>query len=196
MIKRLFDIKCSFLGLIILSPLFLLIAIIIVIDSKGGIFFRQKRVGKYEKLFILYKFRTMVRDAEAKGPLTLSHRDGRITKPGRFLRKYKLDELPQLINVLTGNMSMVGPRPEVPKYVALYNEEQKKVFRVKPGITDYASIAFAGENELLAKSADPETTYTEKIMPAKLKLALKYIEDQSLLTDLRIIGKTLLKILR
>ncbi|HNY45223.1 MAG: sugar transferase [Bacteroidota bacterium] len=192
--KRIFDLLFSFLGLVILSPFLLVIAILIVIDSKGDIFYLQQRVGKDNKDFNIFKFRTMRPNSDKQGLLTVGAKDSRITKIGVFLRKYKIDELPQLINVLIGNMSFVGPRPEVRKYVDLYNSEQKKVLTVKPGITDYASIEYSNENELLARSENPEKTYIEEIMPAKLELNLKYIKEASLLTDIKIIFKTFAKI--
>ena len=192
--KRIFDLLFSFLGLLILSPFLLVIAILIVIDSKGDIFYLQQRVGKDNKDFNIFKFRTMRPNSDKQGLLTVGAKDSRITKIGVFLRKYKIDELPQLINVLIGNMSFVGPRPEVRKYVDLYNSEQKKVLTVKPGITDYASIEYSNENELLARSENPEKTYIEEIMPAKLELNLKYIKEASLLTDIKIIFKTFAKI--
>ncbi len=193
-VKRIFDIIFSFIGLIILSPFFLIISLIIVFTSKGPVFFRQIRVGKNFKDFKMYKFRTMYLDSDKKGLLTIGGKDSRVTKAGYFLRKYKLDELPQLINVFTGNMSFVGPRPEVKKYVDLYNDEQKKVLTVKPGITDFASIEYRNESELLAKSDNPEKTYIEEIMPVKLSLNLKYIQQSGLLTDIKIIFKTIIKI--
>lgn len=192
--KRIFDLLFSFLGLVILSPFLLVIAILIVIDSKGDIFYLQQRVGKDNKDFNIFKFRTMRPNSDKQGLLTVGAKDSRITKIGVFLRKYKIDELPQLINVFIGNMSFVGPRPEVRKYVDLYNSEQKKVLTVKPGITDYASIEYSNENELLARSENPEKTYIEEIMPAKLELNLKYIKEASLLTDIKIIFKTFAKI--
>lgn len=193
--KRLFDIFFSFIGLIILLPFFLIIALLIVIDSRGGIFYRQVRVGKGNTDFYLFKFRSMRTDADKKGLLTVGGRDSRITKMGYFIRKYKIDELPQLINVLLGDMSLVGPRPEVRKYVNMYNLEQQKVLTVKPGITDYASIEYSNENEILGKADDPEQVYITEIMPAKLKLNLKYIAERGLVTDLQIIFKTIAKIL-
>jgi len=196
MIKRLFDIVFSFFSILILSPVLIVISIIVLITSKGGSFYRQVRVGKKEKEFILYKFRSMRIGADKSGPLTIGMRDNRITKIGHFLRKYKLDELPQLFNVLIGNMSIVGPRPEVPHYVALYDTEQKKVLQVKPGLTDYASIVYSEENKLLESSATPEETYIKKIMPAKLKLNMRYINEMGLVTDMKIIFKTIGKILR
>jgi lipopolysaccharide/colanic/teichoic acid biosynthesis glycosyltransferase len=195
MLKRLFDISCSFIGLLLLSPLFLIISVWILLDSRGGIFYRQVRVGQYGRDFRLFKFRSMRPGSDKKGLLTVGGRDNRITRSGYFLRRYKLDELPQLINVLTGDMSLVGPRPEVRKYVELYSEEQKKVLQARPGITDYASIEYARENDLLAQSNDPEKTYIEEIMPAKLLLNMKYIHEQGLATDLKIIFKTFRKIL-
>lgn len=195
MLKRLFDITCSFIGLLLLSPLFLVIAAWILTDSRGGVFYRQVRVGQFGRDFRLFKFRSMRPGSDKKGLLTVGGRDNRITRSGYFLRRYKLDELPQLINVLTGDMSLVGPRPEVRKYVDLYTEEQKKVLLARPGITDYASIEYARENDLLAQSSDPEKTYIEEIMPAKLLLNLKYINEQGLGTDLKIIFKTFGKIL-
>ncbi|MBN2778549.1 MAG: sugar transferase [Bacteroidales bacterium] len=193
--KRLFDICFSFFGLVFLFPWLLLISIIIVLDSKGGVFYRQVRVGKNSKDFKIFKFRTMRPNSDKAGLLTVGSRDNRVTKVGYFLRKYKLDELPQLINVLVGDMSFVGPRPEVRKYVDMYDAEQLKVITVKPGITDYASIEYSNENDLLAKSDNPEKTYIEEVMPAKLKLNLKYIEEAGLATDVKIIFKTIGKIL-
>ncbi len=194
MIKRLFDLFFSFIGLIILLPFFILIAIAIIVDSKGGVFYQQIRVGKNGEDFGLFKFRSMKTDADKKGLLTVGGRDPRITKIGFYIRKYKLDELPQLINVFFGNMSLVGPRPEVRKYVDLYNSEQQQVLLVKPGITDYASIAYFNENELLGKSENPEETYIKEIMPAKLTLNLKYINEYTTFTDVKIILKTFQKI--
>jgi len=193
--KRLFDIFFSFFAILLLLPVFLLIAVFIVLDSKGGVFYKQQRVGKANKDFGLLKFRTMKIDAHKQGLLTVGGRDSRITKVGYFLRKYKLDELPQFINILIGDMSFVGPRPEVRKYVEMYNKEQLQVLNVKPGLTDYASIEYMDENDLLAQSEQPETTYIKEIMPAKLKYNLLYIQDQSMLTDLKIILRTLYKIL-
>lgn len=194
MVKRCFDIFASFIGLLLLLPLFVVISIIIVLDSKGGVFYRQVRVGKNNVDFKLYKFRSMATGSDKKGLLTVGGKDSRVTRSGYYIRKYKLDELPQLLNVLFGDMSLVGPRPEVRKYVEMYNAEQLKVLSVKPGITDYASIEYSNENELLAKSSEPEKTYIEEIMPAKLLLNQKYISEQGLLTDLRIIFKTIAKI--
>ena len=193
--KRLFDIVFSFIGLIILSPLLILIALAIKLSSKGPVFYLQSRVGYKGADFKLYKFRTMRNDSDKEGLLTVGGRDPRITGMGYFLRKYKLDELPQLLNVLFGSMSLVGPRPEVRKYVEMYTAEQKKVLELKPGITDYASLEYFDENELLAKSKDPEETYIKEIIPAKVKLNMKYIAEVGVLTDLKIIFRTLVKII-
>ena len=195
LLKRIFDIIISFSALIIFIPVFIIIAIIIWMDSRGKIFYKQKRVGKKGKLFDLYKFRTMRVDADKQGLLTIGEKDSRITKSGYYLRKYKLDELPQLINVFLGEMSMVGPRPEVKRYTDMYNEEQKKVLWVKPGITDYASIEYSRENEILARENDPEEAYINIVMPAKLKLNLKYIEERNLWIDFKIIFLTVKKII-
>lgn len=196
MIKRLFDIFFSFIGLLILFIPFVIIALLISIDSRGGVFYKQTRVGKDGTDFKLFKFRSMRTDADKAGLLTIGGRDNRITKIGYTLRKYKIDELPQLINVFIGDMSLVGPRPEVRKYVDLYNQEQRQVLSVKPGITDYASIEYRNENEILGKAENPEDVYINEIMPAKLKLNLKYIAEQGVVTDLKIIFKTIGKIVR
>lgn len=193
--KRLFDLLMSALALVILFPIFVFIALFIILDSKGGAFYKQKRVGLYEKPFWLYKFRTMGKNADKNGQITIGAKDSRITEIGYWLRKYKLDELPQLFNVLKGDMSLVGPRPEVPEYVALYNVEHKEIFKVKPGITDYASIEFINENEILGNSEDPLKTYVDEIMPKKLALNKKYINEVGFFTDLKIILLTLRKIL-
>jgi lipopolysaccharide/colanic/teichoic acid biosynthesis glycosyltransferase len=193
-LKRLFDIIASFIGIIILSPFFILICLAVVINSGFPVFYLQTRVGKNNLDFKLFKFRTMFTDSDKKGLLTVGGRDPRITPVGYFLRKYKLDELPQLFNVLSGSMSLVGPRPEVRKYVDLYNEEQKKVLTVRPGVTDYASLDYINENELLAKSENPEETYIKEVMPAKLQLNLKYIKEAGLGIDLKLIFKTIGKI--
>jgi lipopolysaccharide/colanic/teichoic acid biosynthesis glycosyltransferase len=194
MLKRLFDIFFSLLGLIILFPFFIIIAAFVGLTSNGGVFYLQSRVGKNGKDFKLFKFRTMYTDADKKGLLTVGGRDPRITPVGFYLRKYKLDELPQLLNVLFGSMSLVGPRPEVRKYVDLYTSQQKEILLVKPGITDYASLEYFSENELLAQSADPELTYISEVMPAKLELNRKYILEAGLVTDLKIIFRTIRRI--
>lgn len=194
--KRIFDIGASFFGLVILSPILLLIAIFIKIDSKGPVLFKQQRVGKNKKKFEIYKFRTMVTDAEKIGKQITIGNDSRITNVGKFIRKCKLDELPQLLNVLSGEMSLVGPRPEVPKYVELYDEYQEQILLVKPGITDYASIEFRNENEILGKSSSPEETYIKDIMPTKIELNVKYIKNISLYEDLKLIIKTVKAIVK
>ncbi len=195
MFKRLFDITIALAGLIVLAPFLLIISLLILLDSNGGIFYKQVRVGKNNRDFKIFKFRTMRIGADKNGLLTVGARDNRITGIGFYLRKYKLDELPQLINVVLGDMSLVGPRPEVRKYVELYNKEQLKVLDVQPGITDYASIKYANENELLAKSANPELLYIQEILPAKLDLNLQYIQEKGILKDLRIIFLTIKKII-
>ncbi len=196
MSKRLFDLIFSLFGILILFPFFLIISLLITIDSRGGIFFLQTRVGKDNTDFKLFKFRTMKTGSDKKGLLTVGNSDSRITRAGYYLRKYKLDELPQLFNVLIGNMSLVGPRPEVRKYVELYTPEQLKVLSVKPGITDNASIEYVNENELLAKHPEPEKFYISEVMPAKLKINLEYIANASLAEDFKIILKTVFRILR
>ena len=195
MIKRGIDILFSLIGLICLFPFFIFISFFIFITSKGGVFSVQLRVGKNNKDFKLYKFRTMFLNSDNKGLLTVGNNDKRITKLGYYLRKNKLDELPQLINVLNGTMSLVGPRPEVRKYVNLYNSEQKSILDVKPGITDLASIMYYNENEILANSVNPEQTYINEIMPIKLEINKKYINEMSLLTDFKIIFKTFMKLI-
>ena len=195
MLKRIFDITLSLFGLIILLPFMLIIAIFIKIDSKGPVFFKQIRVTKNGKEFKIFKYRTMRVGSDKYSQITVG-KDERITKIGSFLRKYKLDEIPQLINVLIGDMSLVGPRPEVPKYVALYTDEQKEILKVRAGITDYASIEFSDENDLLASEEEPEKAYIEKIMPKKIELNKKYLSEISILTDIKIILLTIKKILK
>jgi len=192
--KRLFDILFSLIVLVVFLPFGILIALIILLTSKGGVFYVQERIGKNEKPFGLFKFRTMRKDADKLGKLTVGKRDPRITGIGYFLRSYKLDEFPQFINVLFGTMSVVGPRPEVKEYVDLYTPDQKQVLNVKPGITDYASLEYFEENELLGKSADPRKTYIEEIMPAKLELNKKYANNPSIGQDLKIVWKTFVKV--
>jgi lipopolysaccharide/colanic/teichoic acid biosynthesis glycosyltransferase len=193
-LKRLFDILSALIVFIILSPVYVMIALLIVITSPGGILYRQPRIGIHGKVFTLYKFRTMYSGADKKGLLTVGMRDTRITGVGYYLRKYKLDELPQLFNIIRGDMSVVGPRPEVEKYVALYNAEQRNVLSVRPGLTDLASLEYIDENKVLAQYADAEKAYIEHVMPHKLALNLEYISKQSLLYDLQIIIRTLLKL--
>lgn len=195
MLKRIFDTILSLFGLIILLPFMLIIAIFIKLDSKGPIFFKQVRVTKNGREFKIFKYRTMRVGSDKFSQITVG-RDSRITKVGDFLRKYKLDEIPQLINVLIGDMSLVGPRPEVPKYVALYTEEQREILKVRAGITDYASIEFSNENDILANEADPEKAYIEKIMPRKIELNKKYLSEISVMTDIKIILLTIRKILK
>lgn len=191
---RLFDIILSILGLIVLCPVWILISIWIAIDSPGPVLFRQCRVGKNGVEFFMYKFRTMRTDAEKNGYLTVGSEDCRITRSGAFLRRYKLDELPQLLNVLKGDMSIVGPRPEVKKYVDLYNMEERAVLNVLPGITDFASIAYKDENELLARQPDPETYYIEYIMPEKIKLNQTFISAPTTANYFKVIFLTLRKV--
>lgn len=195
MIKRLFDIIFSLIGLIFLSPILILIAICIKIDSKGPVFFRQLRVGRYSKDFKIFKFRTMQIDSDKLGLLTVGDKDPRVTKVGYFLRKYKLDEFPQLINVLVGHMSFVGPRPEVQKYVNYYTEEDLQILNVKPGITDYASIKYRDEAEIIRQAKDAEKAYVEDIMPEKIKLNKEYINNNNIFIDIKIILKTFLSII-
>ena len=195
--KRLFDFFVSFFGLIFLSPVFVLSALWIKIDSRGPIFFRQERVGFQGDIFRIHKFRTMVLDAESKGRKITVGLDPRITTAGMFLRKYKLDELPQLIDVLIGDMSLVGPRPEVQKYIDYYSDNAKHdVLSVKPGITDNASIEFRNESELLANSKDPEAVYINDILPKKIALYRAYVKDRSFFGDLAIIFKTIFLIIK
>lgn len=194
---RFFDILLSGIGLIVLSPIFFILSIWIKLDSEGPVFYKQNRVGKDNVDFLLFKFRSMVTDADKTGLLiTVGGRDPRVTKSGYFIRKYKLDELPQLINVVWGDMSLVGPRPEVRKYVALYDDEQRKVLTVKPGITDYASIEYIDENKILGESEDPEKTYIEIILPEKIRHNMKYINNKSIKEYFKIILLTITKILQ
>ena len=188
---RILDIALSFIGLVVLSPLILIITGIIKLDSKGPVFFKQLRVGKWNADFYLFKFRTMRTNSEKTGQLTVGGRDPRITEIGYVLRKYKIDELPQLLNVFFGQMSLVGPRPEVRKYVNLYSREQRNVLSVKPGVTDYASIEYADENEILGKADDPERVYIEKIMFEKLELNQKFIANPNLENYFNVIFLTL-----
>lgn len=197
MMKRLFDFIASFYGLILLFPIFVLAALWIKIDSRGPIFFRQERVGFQGSFFRIHKFRTMVLDAEKKGKQITVGADSRITTVGSFLRKYKLDELPQLIDVLVGDMSLVGPRPELPKYIDCYSDVEKHdVLSVKPGITDNASIEFRDENELLASSKDPEAAYINEVLPKKIALYRKYVKERSFFGDVAIIFKTIFLIVK
>ena len=193
--KRAMDIAISAAALCVLWPVFLIIALAIVIDDPGPVFYRQVRVGRGGRPFRIFKFRTMVVDADKKGLSITVGRDSRITRVGAFLRKTKLDELAQLLNVLCGQMSFVGPRPEVPRYVELYTPYQRQVLLVRPGITDYASIAYRNENDLLAGADDPERMYIETIMPDKIELNMKYLREISPLADLRLILKTVIAVI-
>lgn len=189
--KRLFDVVCSFFGLLVLSPLFVFLSLWVGLGSKGGVFYKQKRVGRFNKDFTLYKFRSMRVGSDKKGLLTIGGKDSRVTKAGFFIRKYKLDELPQLLNVLKGDMSFVGPRPEVRKYVDMYTERQLKVLDVRPGITDLASIKYRNENDLLAAADNPEQYYIDVVMQDKLALNLQYIETRSFFGDIKLILQTI-----
>ena len=194
MAKRLFDIVSSGIGLLCLAPVFVVMAIWIKLDSRGPVFYRQTRVGRYGRDFRIFKFRSMRVGSDKGRQITVGERDPRITRSGYFIRRYKIDELPQLINVFLGDMSIVGPRPEVRKYVDLYSEEQRKVFQVRPGITDLASIKYRNENELLSQVDDPDTYCIDVIMPDKLAINLEYIRHQSFMGDIKIIFNTLFKI--
>lgn len=193
---RFFDLIFSIMGLVILSPLFIVLYLLIRIESKGGGFYSQERIGKNGKPFKLYKFRSMRIGSDKKGLITIGEKDNRITKTGFILRKYKLDELPQLWNVFIGDMSLVGPRPEVKKYTDLYTEEQKQVLHVRPGITDWASIKFVDENKILGESKTPDEAYVNLIMPNKIKLNMVYIQNQTLGEYFKIIFTTFKEIVR
>lgn len=195
-LKREVDIVLSLLGLILLSPLFLIIGLLILADSGRPVLYRQQRIGKDGVPFNILKFRTMIVNADKSSLLTIGLHDNRITRVGYYLRKYKIDEFPQLINVLKGDMSLVGPRPEVTKYTQLYTQQQKEALSVRPGITDPASILLKNENEMIAASPDPEKFYIEKLIPEKISINLQYIERMSLKNDLKIIVKTLFAIIR
>lgn len=197
MLKRGFDLFFSILGIVALSPILILIAICIRLDSKGPIFFRQVRVGLHEKEFRIHKFRTMVNEAESKGGQLTTHNDARITRVGNVLRKFKLDELPQLIDVILGTMSLVGPRPEVPKYVNFYSvQDRKAIYSVRPGITDYASLEFKEENSLLSNSVNFDDVYVNKILPIKIEYYKKYAQKNSIFEDIKIIFLTIFSILK
>lgn len=196
MVKRLFDIVVSFFGLLLLMPFLLGVGLAVAVDSKGPVFFLQERIGKEGFPFFLYKFRTMKVGSEKGTAITVGDRDPRITRVGYYLRKFKIDELPQLLNVLKGEMSFVGPRPEVKKFVDLYTPEQRKVLNVAPGMTDYASILFRNENELLDGQKDPISYYIEYIMPKKLQLNAEYVAKNNIWIDLEIIFKTIVIIFK
>ena len=193
--KRTVDICISLLILAFFLPFGLLLMLFISLESVGGVFYLQERVGRNGQLFKLIKFRSMRPNADKGSQITIGNRDPRITRTGYFIRRFKLDEFPQFINVIKGDMSIVGPRPEVPHYVKLYTAEQKKVLAVKPGITDYASLAYFNENEILEKAADPQKVYLEQIMPAKIELNQRYLSDPSVFKDIKIIWLTALKII-
>lgn len=193
---RFFDILFSIIGLVLLSPLFTVLYFLIRLESQGGGFYSQERIGKNGKPFKLFKFRSMRIGSDKKGLITIGEKDNRITKTGFILRKYKLDELPQLWNVFIGDMSLVGPRPEVKKYTDLYTEEQKQVLQVRPGITDWASIKYVDENKILGESKDPDDAYVNLIMPNKIKLNMVYIQHQTLGEYFKIIFTTFKKIVR
>jgi lipopolysaccharide/colanic/teichoic acid biosynthesis glycosyltransferase len=193
--KRTFDVVCSALGLIVLAPLLAVVAVLIACDSPGPVFFRQKRVGRYGKLFCIHKFRTMRHEPLQKGLSITVGADPRLTRVGAVLRRHKLDELPQLIDVLRGSMSLVGPRPEVPEYVALYPEQDREiVLSIRPGITDRASLEFSDESALLAGADDPLRLYVEEIMPIKLRHYREYVATQTFIGDVGVIVKTLVKV--
>lgn len=195
MLKRTFDVVASGLGLIVLTPLFVVLAIWIKADSRGPVFYRQVRVGRHNRDFRLYKFRSMRPDSDKKGLITVGGHDPRVTRSGYYIRKYKLDELPQLINVFLGDMSLVGPRPEVRKYVDMYTPEQMRVLDVRPGITSLASIRYRNENDILAKASDPDRAYVTQVMPDKIAIDLEYVPKASLLTDIRLIFMTFKEII-
>ena len=191
MMKRAFDFGSSLIGLIALTPLTLALVIVVTLDSRGPIFYRGVRVGRYGKLFRIFKFRTMVQNAEKLGASSTPEDDPRVTRVGRFLREYKMDELPQLLNVITGEMSLVGPRPQLPWAVERYSPEEKAVLSVRPGITDYASLRFRNEGEILRGSMDPDKDYFDKIHPEKMRLSLEYVRRQSFWLDCDILVRTL-----
>jgi len=191
LVIRLFDVVIAFTVLLIFAPLLIIVALIIKLTSKGPVLFRQVRVGRHDIDFRILKFRTMLINADKLGSLTVGARDPRVTSIGYFLRKYKLDELPQLINVLIGDMSIVGPRPELRKYVDMYTSEQKKILAIRPGITDYASIEYRNENELLAAAANPELFYIEQVMPQKIRLNYKYLHNRNPVNYFKVIFSTI-----
>lgn len=189
--KRAFDSFWATLGLLLLWPLFLVVGLLIKLEDRGSVFFRQRRIGWHGHPFRMWKFRTMVVDAELKGSALTVGRDPRITRVGHWLRATKVDELPQLLNVWTGEMSLVGPRPEVQKYVDLYSTEQREVLELRPGITDLASVKYRRESDLLAASSDPDRTYVEEVMPEKIRINLEYAAQASIWADVRVILLTL-----
>jgi lipopolysaccharide/colanic/teichoic acid biosynthesis glycosyltransferase len=192
--KRIFDILVSVLGLVLVSPLFLLIAMLIKLDSRGPVLFRQERIGQAFRPFLIYKFRTMVQDAPKRGSLITYGNDARITRVGRILRNTKLDELPQLFNVLLGQMSFVGPRPEVPCYVELFRKDYEDILKVRPGITDLASLKYRDEAAFLGNSKNPEEEYVNHVLPDKIELAKEYLRQSSFLFDIGLIARTLFRV--
>ena len=194
MIKRAFDIAVAAIGLVVLSPLVVILAVLIKCESQGPIFFKQRRIGKNFRAFLIYKFRTMEENSELSGPLITIGEDPRITRIGRFLRKAKLDELPQLINVLKGEMSLVGPRPEIPRFVELFRSEYAEILTVRPGITDLASLKYHDEAKLMGQFPNPEEEYLRSILPDKIRLAREYIDRSSIVFDLGLILRTLPKL--
>jgi lipopolysaccharide/colanic/teichoic acid biosynthesis glycosyltransferase len=194
MMKRLFDMSCSGAGLILFSPIFLILAVAIKYESNGPVFYRGVRVGRAGRTFRIFKFRSMVADAEKIGGPSTSNSDNRVTKTGSFIRRFKLDEFAQLINVFLGNMSLVGPRPEVKKYVDMYTEEEIIILAVRPGITDWASIWNSDEGRILAQSSDPDKAYEEIIRPTKLKLQMRYVRERSFFSDIKLIFYTIYRL--
>ena len=191
--KRVFDLTLSAFGLLILGPFFGVVAILIKLDSAGPVFFKQERIGQGFRPFLIYKLRTMIQDAHTQGPLVTAGKDSRITRVGAVLRRTKIDELPQLINVLKGEMSFVGPRPEVRKYAEMFRQDYEEILRIKPGITDLASLKYRHETDLLGQSANPEEQYLTEILPDKIKLAKEYLRTSSFSVDMRVITRTILK---
>lgn len=191
--KRIFDLIFSFLGLIVCFPIFIVVAILIKLDSEGSVFFKQERVGKDFKSFKIFKFRTMKNNADGSRPKITVANDSRITGTGRFLRKYKIDELPQLFNVLKGDMSFVGPRPEVKEYVQLYESDYKKLLSIRPGITDPASITYSNEESVLSLSENWEEEYKKRVLPKKIAISLNYVENHNIVTDLKLILETVFR---
>jgi len=195
LIKRLFDIISSLVVLSVLLPFFLIITLLIVLDSRGGAFYKQTRVGKGGKEFGLLKFRSMKPNSDKSGQLTVGA-DSRVTKLGHFIRKYKIDEFPQLLNIIAGQMSIVGPRPEVPKYVAFYSDEQREVLSVRPGLTDFATLEYFDEQKILGEATDPEAAYINEVMPKKLELSLRYVVKSGMALDVKLIFRTIGRIFK
>jgi len=196
--KRFLDVAAAAAGLVLLSPLLAAIATVVKVSSRGPVIFSQQRLGRHGSPFVMYKFRSMrvSRPGQSEGPLVTKSGDSRVTAVGRFLRRYKLDELPQLVNVIRGDMSLVGPRPEVTRYAQCYPEAYRRILSIRPGITDFATLEYRREEEILAHSADPENTYITAVLPKKIDLYLRYLDEQSLRTDLMILARTLLHVVR